>query len=88
MDDAEITEALLEMLEAAGMAVRQEAMGGSGGGLCQLAGQAVFFVDTDTSSAEQCALCAAVVANRIDTDRVYMRPQVRDMIEQHKTGNG
>ena len=87
MEDAEITEALLEMLEASGLTVRQEPMGGDGGGLCHLAGQPIFFVDTDAPSAEQCALCAAAVAERIDTERVYLRPQVRDIIEEYKTGN-
>jgi hypothetical protein len=81
MNDAEIVEALLELLETNGVEVRRTSLEGRGGGLCSIGGQRVLFVDTQSPVAEQRDVCASAVAEIIDVERVYVRPQVRDFIE-------
>ena len=71
------------MLESNGVAVRSEPLGGSGGGLCTVRGQEIFFVDTQASSADVAALCAEAVRKLVDIERVYIRPEVRQFIENH-----
>ena len=81
MKKQRILEELLELMEANGVAVRREPLGGSGGGLCMLKNEQIFFVDTQASSAETAALCAEAVPKVVDIERVYIKPEVREFIE-------
>ena len=83
MNEQSILEDLLEILETGGVTVRSERLGGSGGGLCTVKGKKVFFVDTDASSSETAALCAEAVTGIVNIERLYMRPQVRQFLENH-----
>jgi len=83
MTEQRILEELLHLLEANGVKVRNEPLGGSGGGLCTVKGQRIFFVDTQAPSAEVAALCAEAVAKLLDLETVYIRPEVRQYIENH-----
>ena len=83
MNEQRILEELLSLLEANGVTVRNEPLGGSGGGLCTVKGRHLFFVDTDAPSAEVSALCAAAVAKIVDIEKLYIRPQVRQFIETY-----
>jgi DNA polymerase III delta prime subunit len=83
MNEQRILEELLEILEANGVTIRNEPLGGSGGGLCTVKGKQIFFVDTDAPAAEVAALCAAAVAKIVDIEKVYLKPQVRQLIEAH-----
>ena len=83
MNEQRISEELLALLEQNGVAIRNEPLGGSGGGLCTVKGQSIFFVDTQASYAEVAALCAEAVSKVVDTDNIYIRPQVRQFIEMH-----
>lgn len=83
MTEQRILEELLHLLEANGVTVRNEPLGGSGGGLCTVKGQRIFFVDTQAPSAEVAALCAEAVAKLMDVETVYIRPEVRQYIEHH-----
>ncbi len=83
MNQQRISEDLLALLEANGVAIRNEPLGGSGGGLCTVKGQAVFFVDTQATSAELAALCAEAVSKVVDVEKVYIRPEVRQFVENH-----
>ena len=81
MEKAIILEQLLALLEANGVTIRREALGGAAGGLCTIKGQKIFFVDTQAPSAEIAALAAQAVLQNVDIETVYIRPKVRQFIE-------
>lgn len=83
MNKQRILEKLLELLEANGVTIRREPLGGSGGGLCTLKNERIFFVDTQASSAEMAALCAEAVSKVLDIEKIYIRPEVREFIENY-----
>jgi len=83
VNEQRILEELLALLEANNVTIRNEPLGGSGGGLCTIKGEALFFVDTQAPSAESAALCAEAVAKMVDIEKVYIRPEVRQFIENH-----
>lgn len=83
MNQQQILDELLALLERKGVTVRTEPLGGSGGGLCTLKDQKFFFVDTQAPSAEVAAHCAQAVSKVVDTEKVYIRPEVRLFIEKH-----
>ena len=85
MDEQRILEELLELLQANGVIVRNESLGGSGGGLCTVKGKQIFFVDTQAPSADVAALCAQAVAKVTDIEKLYIRPQIRQFIENHSS---
>jgi len=73
----------LALLEANGVTIRNEPLGGSGGGLCSIKGQRIFFVDTQASSAVSAAMCAEAVSKAVDVEQIYVKPQVRQFIEDN-----
>jgi hypothetical protein len=83
MNDQNILEELLALLEANGVTIRNEPLGGSGGGLCSIKGQHIFFVDTQASSAVSAAMCAEAVSKAVDVEQIYVKPQVRQFIEDN-----
>jgi hypothetical protein len=83
MNEQAILEELLALLEASRVKIRNEPLGGRGGGLAVMKGENIFFVDTDAPSAEVAALCAAAVAKLLDVETIYLRPEVRQFIENH-----
>ena len=78
-----ILEELLAILEANGISVRSEPLGGSGGGLCTIKKQKIFFLDTQASSAEMAPICAQAVAQTVDIEKIYIKPEVREFIENY-----
>jgi hypothetical protein len=83
MNEQRILEELLRLLEANGVTIRSEPLAGSGGGFCTIKGESVFFVDTEALCSEVAALCAEAVAQLLDTEQLYIRPEVRQFIESH-----
>ena len=83
MNEQRILEELLALLEANGVAIRKEPLGGSGGGLCTVKGQAIFFVDTPAPSAEVAALCSQAVSKTINIEQIYIKPEIRQFIENN-----
>jgi hypothetical protein len=81
MNEQRILEQLLTLLEANGVTIRSDPLGGSGGGLCTIRGQQFFFVDTQASSADMAAVCAEVVAKVLDIEKIYIKPEIRQFIE-------
>ena len=92
MNEQRILEELLSLLEQNSITIRSEPLGGSGGGLCIIKGQSIFFVDTQAQSADTAAIAAEAVSTVLDIDQVYIRPEVRQFIENHcnskKNGRG
>jgi hypothetical protein len=83
MNEQKILEELLALLEANGVTIRNEPLGGSGGGLCTIKGEHIFFVDTQAASAEAATICAKAVSKLLDIETLYIRPQVRQFVETH-----
>ncbi len=83
MNDQRILEELLALLEAKNVKIRREPLGGRGGGLASMKNEAIFFVDTEASSAEVAALCADAVLKLVDIEKIYLRPEVRLFLEGH-----
>ena len=76
-------EELLALLEANDVTIRNEPLGGSGGGLCTMKGKHIFFVDTEAPSIVTAAICAEVLPKVADIEQIFIRPQVRQFIENH-----
>ena len=81
MNEQVILEELLALLEANNVAIRNEPLGGCGGGLCSVKGVQIFFVDTQATSADAAALCAEAVVKVVDIENIFIKPQVRQFIE-------
>ena len=81
MDKQSILDELLALLEHNGVAVRTDALGGGGGGLCKIKDKSVFFVDSQSSALENARLCACAVAELVEIEKIYIRPEVREFIE-------
>ena len=86
MNDQRILEELLALLEAQNVKIRREPLGGGGGGLASMKGEAIFFVDTQASSADVAALCADAVRKLVDIETVYLRPEIRSFLENDAAG--
>ncbi|TKJ37085.1 MAG: hypothetical protein CEE38_09285 [Planctomycetes bacterium B3_Pla] len=83
MNEQQILEELLALLEANGVTIRNESLGGSGGGLCTIKGRQILFVDTQAPSIVTAAVCAEAVPKVADIEQIYIKPQVRQFIENH-----
>ncbi|UCG48968.1 MAG: hypothetical protein JSU94_04125 [Phycisphaerales bacterium] len=83
MNDQQILDELLALLEAKGVLIRSEALAGSGGGLCTVKGRHIFFVDTQAAAADVAVLCARAVTKIADIETLYIRPQIRQFIENN-----
>jgi len=68
-------------LDATGVAIRNEPLGGGGGGLCTVKGRSTFFVDTQASTSDVATLCAQALPKITDIETIYIRPEVRQFIE-------
>ena len=76
-------EELLALLEANDVTIRNEPLGGSGGGLCTMKGKHILFVDTEAPSVVTAAICAEALPKIADIEQIFIRPQVRQFIEDH-----
>jgi len=74
MNEQRILEELLALLDANGVAIRNEPLGGGGGGQ-------TFFVDTQAASSDVATLCAEALPKVADIETIYIRPEVRQFIE-------
>lgn len=81
MNEQRILEELLSLLEANNVTIRSEPLDGSGGGLCTVKGQPIFFVDTQAPAADAAAACADAVSKVVDVETIYIKPEVRWFIE-------
>ena len=83
MNEQSILDELVALLEANGVIIRSEPLGGSGGGLCTIKGQRIFFIDTQASSIVSAAMCAEAVSKVVDVEQIFIKPQIRDFIENN-----
>ena len=85
MNEQAILEELIALLETNNVKIRNEPLGGSGGGLCSIKGEQIFFIDTQAPTADVAALCAEAVKRVVDIEKVFIKPQVRQFIENHSS---
>ncbi len=83
MNEQRILDELLELLKANNVTIRSEPLGGSGGGLCVIKGRTMFFVDNQAPSVEVAAACAEAVAKIVNVEAIYIKPEIRQFIENH-----
>jgi len=83
MNEQRILEELLALLEANNVVIRDEPLGGNGGGLCSMKGRQIFFVDTQAPSAVVAVMCAQAVPKVVDIEQIYIKPEVRQFIESY-----
>ena len=76
-------EALLTLAEQMGVDVRAEPMGGEGGGLCQLRGKRVLFVDTSADLATRYDRTLAAMAGFTELSDCYLPPEVREDLDRY-----
>ena len=89
MNLASRLEELLAAAEKIGVDVRAEPMGGEGGGLCQLRGRPVLFVDTSADRATRYDRTMAALATLPELDEHYLVPEVRaDLDRQRESAGG
>ncbi len=74
---------LLALLEAKDVTIRNEPLGGSGGGLCTVKGKRILFVDTEAPSIVTATICAESLPKVADIEQIFIKPQVRQFIEDH-----
>jgi hypothetical protein len=84
MDNKAILDELLDLLEAKGVKIRKDSLGGGGSGLCKIKGEYLFFLDMDSSSYEVAVSCAKAVNEIVDIETIYLKPEIRDFIESNK----
>jgi len=85
MNEQAILDELIALLGANNVKIRNEPLGGSGGGLCSIKGEQIFFIDTQAPTADVAALCAEAVKRVVDIEKVFIKPQVRQFVENHRT---
>jgi hypothetical protein len=82
MDNIGLLAELLDLAEQVGIEVRHVYLGGEGGSLCRLRGKWVLFVDEGADIADQLATAASALAGRQELHDCYIKPQVRELLDQ------
>lgn len=75
---------MLDLARRLGVAVRHVHLGGAGGGLAQVRGTRQLFVDLDAEAADQLEQTARAIGRLDELPNVFIRPDVRELIERHK----
>jgi hypothetical protein len=85
MDQQAILDDLLEVLAGRHIEIRNEPMGGGGGGLCQFREKTVFFLDTEAGCYESAVQAAKAVWKVIeDPETIFLKPAVRDFLDRFR----
>ena len=84
MEKQDILENLTELMEQNEIEVRSDFIGDLAAGLCVIKGKKVFFIDKNAQTADVLAACARVVHENIDIDNIYLKPQVRQFLENNR----
>jgi hypothetical protein len=87
MKPEQITETLEQAAKQMGVQVRYETMTGEvagGGGLCKIKGQWCVIIDRKVAPSERAATLTEALA-QLDTDSVFLPPEVRDALTAART---
>ncbi len=74
---------MLALAERLNVQVRHVRLGGSGGGLATVRSQRILFIDQDADAQDQLEVVARAMS-ALDLENVYLRPDVREMIERYR----
>jgi hypothetical protein len=75
---------MLAAAKQCGIEVRQVSLGGEGGGLCEIKGKPVLFVDTMADVETSFARTAEALGSVAGIDEIFLRPEIREAIEQYR----
>lgn len=75
-------EELLEFARQAGIEVRHARLGGSSGGLARTKNKRILVIDLDASPLDQLEQTARVLSGIPEVQTHYLRPDLRQMLEQ------
>jgi hypothetical protein len=82
MDATAQLDTIQRLFEQLGVEVRQERLGGSGGGLCRIRGRRVVFVDLDADVATRLDRCFEALAAVPEAAAVYISPELRERMDR------
>jgi len=86
MDATAQLDTIVRLFEQLGVEVRQERLGGSGGGLCRIRGKRVVFVDLDADAATRLDRCVEALATVPEAAAVYISPELREWMDNLRVG--
>jgi len=81
MDASELLRQLCDSLTRSGLTVRQERLGGDGGGICKMRGQYTLFIDLDADPETQLQRSVECLNLLPNLDGIYLPPQIREKID-------
>jgi hypothetical protein len=81
MNQQQLLDELLILLGDSGVTIRHEQLGGNGGGLCDIKGRSIFFIDTQASTRDNASKAALALKNKSDLEAIYIKPLIRQFIE-------
>lgn len=84
MHTVEQLDQLIRLARELGYTVRQEWLGGDGGGACELRGQKHLFIDLANSAKEQLDTVAGVLAEDAGLTTVSVAAELRDVLRLPK----
>ena len=85
MHTVELLDQALEVARAAGYQIRQEWLGGSGGGGCEIGGQKWVFLDLALSPAEQLDQIVDTLRGDLSIGRLNLSPRLGKLFGLRKT---
>ncbi len=81
MNTYTILDDLIALLDAHGVKIRMESLDESSGGLCKVHEQTILFLDKNAGTEQQIKICAEAILKLIDIATVYLKPEVRQLLE-------
>jgi hypothetical protein len=88
MGNASTFDELIDLARRLGIAVRHAHLGGQGGGLARIKDARQLFVDLDADPRDQLDQTAGALAGIPEVEQMFLRPDVRALIDQYKRGDG
>lgn len=82
MRTLELLDYLLDLARRLGLEVREEWLDGSGGGVCELKGQHILFVDLSLPPSERIEQLAFALSHCRGLDQIYILPEARQILDR------
>lgn len=82
MEISERLEELLLAAESCGIEIRRTPLGGQGGGLCEIRGARVLFVDTLAEAETSYERTIEALAGVPELDGCFLRPEIREELDR------
>ena len=85
MHAVEMLRSLVELAGRLGYQVRQEWLDGAGGGVCELKGTRIVFIDLSQAPADRARQLGAALADHPALDEMFLLPELRQFLTRAKT---